>query len=827
MLNAAAAALAKLRGRADSEHEMSLNRLGFGVLILLYQAIVPPPELAAAQLAVALWAMLSLGVFLRILARPAVSTARRAVALLLDVGFLSWYLHIGGEAHSVFFAIYLWIVFGNGFRFGLAWLRAAMAAALAGFAAVVLTTPFWIGQPHLSAGLLAGLVVLPLYAGMLIRKLSDARRAAEAASQAKSLFLANVSHELRTPLNAIIGMGELLRDTRLDADQRDMARTVGVAATSLLELIDDILDLSRIEAGRMPVRIEAFDPIELLGEIRSLVSAQGRLRGLRIGLHLGAGVPARIAADRRHLCEILVNLAGNAVKFTEHGGVSIALRGVPAGPGRVHLRFEVSDTGIGIAAEAQERIFDSFSQADPGVVARFGGTGLGLAICRRLAGLLGGRVGVESAPGAGSTFWLEIEAEAIDGPAAMPHAASGPVVLLAGDAVAARLAPALHALALAPERAAGFDEAARLAASRGWPLLAERRLAPGAEAEPAGGLAAPAWPDLPIVLVEERPAAALPRGPARWAAAVVAADAPAEQLALALRLAGPPPAEREGGDGPAAPAGAPAGALPAPERRLHVLVADDNAVNRKVAARILERAGHAVELVGDGEAALDALAEAARSGAGFDLVLMDVNMPLMDGIEATRLFRFEELGRPRRVPVLGLTADATPETARRCLEAGMDGCVSKPVRPEQLMREIARLLPAPETGAEVAELASHPRFRSSQPALDPAAIGQLQALGGDGFVAEVAADFLRESAEALRLLSLAASAGDLAEFRLRAHALGSIAANIGARPLQAACAAAQRFGQTEFAVRGRGEVGVVASELERVRCALRDLRGAA
>jgi two-component system sensor histidine kinase RpfC len=192
-------------------------------------------------------------------------------------------------------------------------------------------------------------VVLPLYAGELIRKLSDARAAAETASQAKSLFLANVSHELRTPLNAIIGMSALLRDSRLDAGQRDMVHTVGVAARSLLELIDDILDLSQIEAGRMAVRIEEFDLPDLLAEVRGLVAAQAQARGIRIGLHLAAGTPARLRADRRHLREILVNLAGNAVKFTELGGVSVAVRAERVAEARLSLRFEVSDTGIGVA----------------------------------------------------------------------------------------------------------------------------------------------------------------------------------------------------------------------------------------------------------------------------------------------------------------------------------------------------------------------------------------------------------------------------------------------------------------------------------------------
>jgi two-component system sensor histidine kinase RpfC len=814
-------ALARLRGRADSEHEMSFNRLGFALLLLACQFAMPSPDPAAALQAIGLWAALSVGVFLHIMARPAISQARRFAALLLDIGFLSWYLHIGGESHATFVAIYLWVVFGNGFRFGLGWLRISTGTALAGFLAVVLTTPYWHEQPHLSAGLLGGLVVLPLYAGVLIRKLSDARRAAEAASQAKSLFLANVSHELRTPLHAVIGMGALLRDSRLDGDQREMVRTIDVAARSLLELIDDILDLSRIEAGRMPVRPEPVDLVELLAEVRSLVTAQAGARGLRLGLHVASGTPARILVDRRHLREILVNLAGNAVKFTEAGGVSIAVRPEPVGAGRVRLHFEVSDTGIGVTPEAQQRIFDIFTQADPGIVARFGGTGLGLAICRRLVGLIGGTMGLDSAPGAGSTFWFTVEADVLEAPAALPEPRRA--VILA-EAASAHLVTLLAGHGITAERAGGFAEAVAMAQAGSCPLIAEAALVPDAAAPGGLALAPPSWPALPLVLVTA-PAESLPRGASRWAAATLRPRASLAEVSIALRSAALQ----------ASPAMADA---PEPEvevrvaargRGLHVLVADDNMVNRKVAARVLERGGHAATLVADGEAALDALEDAAAGkGAPIDLVLMDVNMPGMDGIAATKAYRFVSLGQRRRIPILGLTADASPEMQARCTEAGMDGCLVKPVEPERLIEAVHRLLPEEEPVADVADLSLHPRFRQAAPRpLDQDAVQRLRELGGEEFLAELAADFLREGAEALRTLVRAASAKDASQFRDAAHGLASLAANIGAKPLHAACTVAQRLGRTEFAVRGKAEAEAIAAEMERVRKSLEELRGAA
>jgi len=803
--------LRALRGRPDTEHEMSFNRLAFALIISVFLVLDDAPA-QTVEVVGAYW-LVALALFVHILVRPAKNNARRITALILDMGFLSYELHVGGEVTSVLAPIYLWVILGNGFRFGVAWLRGAQAMAILGFTAVIVFTPFWWNQIHLSTGFLLGLIAIPAYASTLIRKLSAAKAQAEAASQAKSLFLASVSHELRTPLNAIIGMGGLLQQSKLDSDQREMARTVADAGRNLLDLIDSVLDFSRIEAGRMPVTRAAFALPALLDEVHRMLAGEAARKGLRFTFHATARTPQRIVGDVALTREILLNLAANAVKFTAQGSVVVAVDAVPA-DGQAVLRFEVTDTGIGIAAEAQARIFEAFSQADGSIINRFGGTGLGLAICRRTVALLGGEIGVQSVEGEGSTFWCTLPLEA-----AAPSTASGflpEAVLLAPDAAARaegwrRQSPNLR---LRPATSLPEAVAALAALPQGAPRLLVAHagalgMAPDALGEALEVLDPPgAWRS---IVISGGKSPGLPPYPLRRAFTTVlpdTAEPPAVELALRLAAGGP---ER---------AATLAEPRPAPRRPLAVLVADDNRVNLRVVAKILESAGHLPTLVDDGEEALEALEQ-----QNFDLVLMDLNMPRLDGIEAAKLYRVQAMGR-RAVPWLALTADATEEARRRCDEAGFLACLVKPLTPEALLTAIERVpLADPDAapgGFGVAAIASHPRFRATGAVLvDQRALDELEVLGGKDFVEGVVADFLEDAELVISELTEAAAALDSPTFRAKAHALHSAAANVGARALCEICMLCRNVGPEELRERGGAIVGRLASELARARPLLR------
>jgi two-component system sensor histidine kinase RpfC len=801
--------------QSGSEWEMAINRIAFCVVVGVYMLLVMPRDAVAVEQALA-YVAISAALFMHIRGKPEPHVARRAVALITDIGFLSLTLYAGGEHAAILFPIYLWATLGNGFRFGVGWLYAAMALSAACFLAVILVTPFWRDQTHLATGLLIGIVAVPLYAATLIKKLSSARREAEAANAAKSIFLAGVSHELRTPLNAIIGMGTMLRSTTLDHQQRDMVRTVDGAARSLLSQIEGILDFASIEAGAAPVQVEAVELEHLLGEVDRLLASQAAEKGIELSLHFTARVPLRIQADPRHLTAILLNLGANALKFTEFGGVVVAVDATPLDSGGHRLRFEVSDTGIGIPLEAQSRIFESFAQADVDTLHRYGGTGLGLAICRRLVLAMGGTIGVDSRPGEGSTFWFEF----FSGPSTATELDLGRVTLLMltmrgsdGSALAERLQAGGHRIQVCDSGDAVLSELRRAPAQ-------ERRALLVVGAGPPPGFRAPH--SLPVILAtHEAPPGLPPLLIRRLCRVRVSAEASDQELHNALFAAL--------GTAQAPDARQPIPISAAPRR---VLVVDDNQMNRRVLGTILERAGHRVLLATNGEDALDIL-----DSSGVDCVLMDLNMPGMNGVEAVKLHRMASLGQ-RPVPIVALTADATSDAPERCLEAGFDAFLLKPMEPRILLELVDRLSAQAEAaderpiaaygGMKIAAISEHPRYRAGAgPALDQQIIGRLLDLGGPEFVAELAQDFLTDALAQLDAMIAAALARDILAFRAAAHGIRSIAANLGARAVEDGCQTAESLPPEEFAATGAilALAARIRVEIERVRQSLQDNKG--
>lgn len=415
----------RFQSRADSEHEQALVRLVIAVLILSYlwglQQFDAAGSHGVGPMALVMLAetLVGLGIVASIAMRPGSSHARRWIGMIADFGTLTALMVISPVALAPLYVIILWVTIGNGLRYGNRYLLTATFLACASFLSVVLSSDYWMRQPYLSVGLLVGLAAIPLYLSSLLRALGRAIDEARNANAAKSRFLATMSHEFRSPLNGIIGMSELLHTTRMAPEQREYAEVIQTSAQTLLLLVDDVLDISAIEAGKLHSKRADFNLHELVGRVSKMLHQHAVDKDLLLKTRIDDDVPVRLHGDGAHLTQILLNLMHNAVKFTEKGSVSLQVSLRSSKASELRLCFSVRDTGIGIPAEDKERIFRAFEQVDSGPTRRFGGSGLGTTIAKTLTQLLDGQIGLEDNPGGGSHFWVEVPMRAqgaIEGP---------------------------------------------------------------------------------------------------------------------------------------------------------------------------------------------------------------------------------------------------------------------------------------------------------------------------------------------------------------------------------------------------------------------------
>ena len=508
---------------------------------------------------------------------------------------------------------------------------------------------------------------------------------AQEASRLKSEFVANMSHELRTPMNGIIGMTELALDTPVSPVQKEYMEGVRESANSLLTVINDVLDFSKIEAGKMNLDTEPFDLRELLEQTARAVALRAHQKNLELALEIDAAVPCQVAGDANRLRQVLVNLLGNAVKFTESGEVLLWVEQRPSGPAELELHFLVEDTGIGIPAEKLRLIFDAFTQADGSMTRNSGGTGLGLAIAKRLTELMGGRIWVESEPGKGSRFHFTILCERVlekpvERKPASPEILRGLRVLAVDDNRTNRriLGAMLAAEGTEVTLAESGVEAVRLLQhaqeqKRPFQLAIVDALMPGMD----GFMLADRMnhnPNLtrPVIMMLSSSdlQSDIPRCRRLGIVChVVKPVCKADLRESMLRALGTAPAEPPAHDEKVTES----------LRRLSILLAEDNPMNKRLATRLLEKRGHRITSVSNGREALEAL-DLAR----FDVILMDVQMPVMDGWMATQAIRERERGTEEHVPILALTAHAMKHDQEQCLAAGMDGYLSKPFQPAEL-----------------------------------------------------------------------------------------------------------------------------------------------
>jgi len=794
-------------GSRDLEHEIIKNRIILTIVTLTGLFFFYPTPEALGALSVHFTGAAILAIWYYFDSRT--NYARRILGLITDFGVAGYCLMVDGQGLAVFYPLYLWVILGNGFRFGVKWLYASAAMAFVSFGFAISRSPYWADNGPLAISLILALLIIPAYCSTLITGLSRAKEEAEEANRAKSFFLASISHELRTPLNAIIGYGTFMLGMDISQKQKQMVSTSVTAGKHLLHLINQLLSFAKADSEKNQPELGEYAPAELIKEVYDIMELSAKEKSLTFNIQAQPMSDLRLIGNTDYIKNILLNLCSNAIKFTDQGQIILHC-GIERenAEQEVSVWFSVTDDGPGIPKQSLSRIFEAFQQADRSISKTYGGTGLGLAICQQQAGQMGGRVAVESTVGEGSTFTLycpstisEASAESLSPPATEKLA-----ILSLGQSAAApelesddhsvinlhhfsstpqELAEILQAQDLTQFEIALVDE--KLAADLSsddviWDIFKAHQLAPvlltdGAEQR------------LEDIKLRAAFAATIPCG------------AHFDTIRSVIRIG----CSFRGQEVEISPDTVKPISIPR-----QVLVADDNRTNRMVIETILTNAGHSVVLAKDGEEALQTMEKRA-----FDIVFMDVNMPVVDGIASCKMWRQSEK-RGQHLPIIGLTADATEETERQCLNAGMDMRLTKPIEAGNLLSIIDSTLGGNDSQTSPpreAEQISDPMekvhaleggtYCAKEATIDMAQLSYLQSIGDEEFVQSVITTYLEDAQEISLSLQAAVEDHNIKDFRFHAHAFKSGAANIGATGLAELCGYLEVITQEEFDAHSR------------------------
>ena len=820
-----------IRPKLEPEQEILLNRLIMGgaaaicVYFFAFDIFIQMAFVTYLSCNAALYLMRRKGIWPQ--------EYRWVAAILLDVGMAFAVMMRSAETMSFFYPLFLWVILGNGFRFGVRYLVIASILSVLAFGTVVLKTDFWAPNQTLGFSLTLALIIIPAYCSTLIKKLSRAKEEAEAANKAKSYFLASVSHELRTPLNAIIGYGNHLKNMNLPKSQYEMVDASVLAGEHLLHLIDQLIQIARSDSNKAEIVSRPMRLTEIMTEIRDILIVRAEEKSLALQIIADPMSDQLVDGPADIVRNILLNLTGNAIKFTEAGSVVIH-GGITTQDNATSVWFTVTDTGIGIAEESRKKIFEPFQQADDTVMNRFGGTGLGLAICRQLVKQIGGEITVNSELGNGSCFRVSLPVKAAkptDQMVSENVLNEAPTQILAiGDfdaelllraqsagnfsvravnpANVEQIGPILAGLKLDDYHCAMIDEQFTSAISPDheiWDRLAKAEIGTVLVSNEA-------LPDLAEISLRAAFASIIPP------------EANFDELRSAIKI-GRSFAHRPHFDDAAAKA---TNAPVQISKSRMVLVADDNRTNRNILAAILETAGHKVVQVCDGDEMLDIL-----ENERFDVVLLDVNMPRLNGIDACKMWRQIE-GSRQRLPIIGVTADATTETETRCLDAGMDLRLTKPINGNKLLETIESVCGGSDVQPTLPSPIEDPLMKvvpmvasvsnAVNVAIDPAHIEYLYSIGDENFVLSMIEGFEEDVRESREVITLAVQQKEPTKFRFAAHAFKSSANNIGAHKLASLCAKLEKITEAEFEANAHRHLAAVERELSETLLALQSIR---
>ena len=781
----------------DGEYEQVSLRVLYSLAIFLYlsfETLLDRSRSIPLNVYVfsIIYLSVSIGLLLLLLHKQTGSRKRQWGSMISDIGAITYALLYLQEMGFLLFGIYLWIIVGNGIRYGIPSLIASYALSLLGFTMVVTLNPFWTSQPFLAAGLMLTLTLIPLYLLKLLKQLNNAIRSAREANLAKSRFLAHMSHEMRTPLNGVIGTSDLLTTTPLNGEQFDLVNTLKISAQTLLQLIENVLDFSKIESGKLISEKADFDLHQLVRGTLEMFKSQAKLQGLRLEVRFSSDTCYLLRGDTLHLRQIIINLVGNAIKFTDRGSVELRVSTLQQNETNTRIRFEVIDTGIGISAEAQKTIFESFTQASADISRQYGGSGLGTTISRQLAILMGGEMGLQSEPGVGSIFWFELPFEK---------------QLLTKANVAPRGLGQLQIVTLGMKANERDILGSFLS---GWGIQFHHEISishffyrleniPAEQQKFVIVLCSPQNLGMDVLEFSTRAQVACPSREISlvWVTADLQNISEKNLLEAGYSCLLRTPVDKtllfnalHGIMTPQPPQGVISfkdhyqrNALE--KTGISILLAEDNGTSRKIISKILEYGGHRVDVAENGEEALDKL-ETKHYG----LIILDMNMPLMGGLDVLKIYRATSRQKPP-TPVIVLTANATTEAMRECSEAGADAYMSKPVDAVTLLDAISRLT-ATETRNETVGLKG--KSTNTPASLSPILVKEstlhhleLLGEGQEDFMPIVIHGFITETEKLLEAMRIAISKEDYPALKELAHTIKGSAGNIGAEALHLIC----------------------------------------
>jgi two-component system sensor histidine kinase RpfC len=793
-MKAASSLWAKIQQRismlTDAEAEQAIKvRLSIGLAIVCYFSLpwhhgdTFLGSLFSLSSIIALSYLLgALLIVIGIIVYPYSSPLRRVMGIILDLVSLTILTFYSGSESVFLFVFYLWVILGNGFRYGSKYLYLGLIIGLLGFSSNLIWADYWqqTDNKEIAATLLFILVLVPLYSIFLINKLHAAIAVAKEANEAKSRFLANMSHELRTPLNGVIGMADLMGETQLDRQQYEFVKIMKSSANDLLGLIENVLDIAKIESGKIVIRNEQFDLYELVNSVVKIQNSMAQAKQLELCCHINAATPFLLRGDQQYLRQILVNLIGNAIKFTQEGSVKLFVFPSDNNDETSFIRFEIHDTGIGLSPSEQEIIFDDFTQVNDSKNSGITGTGLGTTISKELVELMGGSIGVESQKGQGSVFWFELPFTLMSHEN-LPLTEKN-ILLLTTNETAEKLKSALsvwdvsYDLATSSARAFSMLMTAIERNDEYQVFLVEQsciadidpiRFAQMIKSEPA-------LEHVSLVLINTIPSHDKDDERRQHYISEINDLDDRRLLFNAIHAA-----QSVNFDDKKVITLADHFTQNEGAHSLNILVAEDNRVNQQVIEGLLKQAGHRCFVVNDGEQVLDFLNDRSER---INLLILDMNLPELTGIEVLKAIQFMGISH---FPVIMLTADATPEAKQNSLNAGAALFLTKPIDSRLLLKEIATLT-ADNTVIKPAHIQNH-SSKAAEQWFEQDVIAELGILGGgDSFVAQLIKGFKADGHKHLSILKTSA-ADDYLRFRESLHALKGSAAELRATKLVELC----------------------------------------